>query len=127
VHTSIGHNVIPGKKQLPCALENMMTAQAVDREEGSKLKEKEKRSPLESASTRVLKKTYEKRLTCGNGPLEEEIGEKEKRKDIVGISNDKEFKKKKKSLVCVWCCLLLIQSGYFCLRFSIGFSFAVFH
>jgi hypothetical protein len=82
------------KKQIPRALENTRTVGVVDKEEGSKLKEKEKWSPMESASTWVLKKTYEKRLTRGNGPLEEEIGAKEKRKDIAGISNDKELKKK---------------------------------
>jgi hypothetical protein len=77
VRTSIGHNVILRKKQLPHALENMEMVGVADKEEGSKLKEKEKRSPMESASARVLKKTYEKRLTRGNGPLEEKIGAKQ--------------------------------------------------
>jgi hypothetical protein len=99
--TSTSHNVTLGKKQLPRALENTRTVGAADKEEGSKLKEKEKRSPMESASARVLKKTYEKHLTCGNGLLEEEIRAKQKRKDIASISNDKELKKKKRFSMCL--------------------------
>jgi hypothetical protein len=72
----------------------MKTGGGAEKEEGSKLKEKEKRSPMESTSARVLKKTFEKHLTHRNGPSEDEIGEKQKRKDIIGISNDKELKKK---------------------------------
>jgi hypothetical protein len=94
VRTSIGHNVTPGKKQLPRALENTKMGGRAEKEEGSILKEKEKWSPMELASARVLKKMFEKRLIHGNGPSEDEIGAKQKRKDIAGISNDKELKKK---------------------------------
>jgi hypothetical protein len=51
VCTSTCHNMTLDKKQIPRALENTRTVGVVDKEEGSKLKEKEKWSPMESAST----------------------------------------------------------------------------
>jgi hypothetical protein len=120
--TSTSHNVTLGKKQLPRALENTRTVGAADKEEGSKLKEKEKRSPMESASARVLKKTYEKYFT-----LWRRRSEKNRRERILQALVMIKSSRRKKGLVCVWCCLLIIQSGYFCLCFIVGFSFVVFH
>jgi hypothetical protein len=122
VRTSTGHNVTLGKKQLPCALENTRKIGAANKEEGSKLKEKEKRLPMESTSARVLKKTYEKYFT-----LWRRRSEKNRRERILQALVMIKSSRRKKGLVCVWCCLLIIQSGYFCLCFIVGFSFVVFH
>ena len=50
VHTSTGHNVTHGKKQLPCTLENTRKVGVANKKEGLKLEEKEKRLLMESTS-----------------------------------------------------------------------------
>jgi hypothetical protein len=109
VRTSTGHNMTLSKKQLPHILENRRTIGAVEKEEGPKCKEKDKRLPKESASDQVLKKTFEKCHTRGKGPSEEEIGSKQKRKEVAVISNDKEQKKNNSKwllLPVIHCCFL---------------------
>jgi hypothetical protein len=67
VCTSTGHNMTPGKKQPRRTLENRRTIGTVDKEEGSKCKEKDRRLAEKSASDQLSKKTFEKRHTRGKG------------------------------------------------------------